>query len=341
MSPKEGDEDEVVIDPFANPPTEAVDPSGHVLDANEIASLSLHGGPELQSLFSQKNLLKLGALNDSHRTLSLFTPGIRDVVFRAWAGSMDRVDTGYSTPVSPPNLARMQSVQGASTTYTFTDSSSVDQGSISSRPSLTSLHSVTTGLALGAGRHSRGSRKKKTRVVNLRRSKAGSEAESEFSETVSDTTSVAGPYSEPILPSSIPEDPEEEPAQEDDAYSSKVHFTPKKDMPSRPPLNMDMFEDPTTPEDVPIKSVEKEAEVPSAQQEKSREAAAPSSKRNPFNFERHRQMGSDTSSVILEQAWVMKMAGEIARRVYEEKQRNENFWAERDDTPPPAYQATP
>ncbi|KAI0840606.1 hypothetical protein F5Y06DRAFT_243918 [Hypoxylon sp. FL0890] len=335
---KEGTGDEAVVDPFANPPPEAVDANGHVLDANEIASLSMDGGSELQSLFSQKNLLRLAALNDSQRTLSLFTPGIRDVLFRAWAGSMDRSDTGYSTPVLTPSFMRTQSVQGTSTTYTFTDSSSVDQGSIPSRPSLASLHSATTGLALGAGRHSRSSRRKKTRVVNLRRSKAGSEASSEISETLSDTTSVAGPFSEPILPTSIPEDSEAEQAEEVSDYGN-VHFRPDKGLPSRPPLNMDIYEDPAILEDTPIQSIEKNTEVPPAPQGKAVEATALSAKR-PFNLERHRPMGSDTSSVILEQAWIMKMAGEIARRVYDEKQRNENFWADRDDTPPPAYQAT-
>jgi distribution and morphology protein 34 len=43
--------------------------------------------------------------------------------------------------------------------------------------------------------------------------------------------------------------------------------------------------------------------------------------------------------VILEQAWIMKMAGEIARRVYDEKRRNPGFWEERDEMPPPAYEA--
>ncbi|KAI1393491.1 uncharacterized protein F4822DRAFT_14886 [Hypoxylon trugodes] len=339
--PKEGSEDDAIVDPFSNPPPEAVDSNGHVLDANELASISMHGGSELQSLFSQKNLLRLAALTDSHRTLSLFTPGIRDVLFRAWAGSMDRSETGYSTPVLTPSLMRTQSVQGASTTYTFTDASSVDQGSISSRPSLTSLHSATTGLALGSGRHSRTSRKKKTRVVNLRRSKTGSEAASEVSESISDTTSVAGPFSEPIVPTSIPEDPEEEPAEEA-LYPGQIRFGAGRELPSRPALNMNIYEDPTishVPQEAPIESVEKEVEIPAAQPTKPLGPVASSSKR-PFNMDRHRPMGSDTSSVILEQAWIMKMAGEIARRVYDEKQRNENFWAERDETPPPAYQAT-
>ncbi|KAI0850995.1 hypothetical protein F5Y00DRAFT_231390 [Daldinia vernicosa] len=343
--PKEEAEDEAVIDPFTNLPAEAVDSNGHVLDPSEIASISMDGGPEMQSLFSQKNLLRLAALTDSHRTLSLFTPGIRDALFRAWAGSMDRSDTGYSTPnPNTPSLMRTHSVQGSSTTYTFTDSSSVDQGSIPSRPSLTSLHSATTGLALGAGRHSRSSRKKKTRVVNLRRSRAGDETSTEASESVSDTTSVAGPFSEPILPTSIPEDPEEEPADEE-PYSGNVRFRTEKELPSRPPLDMGMFKDPAVNEDASVESAENvsvennASSTPVRRQERILEALALSS-RSPFNRERRRPMSSDSSSVILEQAWIMKMAGEIARRVYDEKQRNENFWAEPEDNPPPAYQAT-
>ncbi len=42
---------------------------------------------------------------------------------------------------------------------------------------------------------------------------------------------------------------------------------------------------------------------------------------------------SDTSSEVLEQAWIMKMASEIARRVYDEKNRNPGFWEGRDDVP--------
>jgi distribution and morphology protein 34 len=35
----------------------------------------------------------------------------------------------------------------------------------------------------------------------------------------------------------------------------------------------------------------------------------------------------------------MKMASEIARRVYDEKNRNPAFWDEQEDPPPPAYEA--
>ncbi|PHH84748.1 hypothetical protein CDD83_1462 [Cordyceps sp. RAO-2017] len=49
---------------------------------------------------------------------------------------------------------------------------------------------------------------------------------------------------------------------------------------------------------------------------------------------------SDTSSEILEQAWIMKMADEIARRVYDEKnRRHPGAWDEAEQAPPPAYEA--
>ena len=47
----------------------------------------------------------------------------------------------------------------------------------------------------------------------------------------------------------------------------------------------------------------------------------------------------DASSAILEQASIMKMAGEIARRIYEGKYQ-QSIWDEQDNPPPPAYEAT-
>ncbi|KAI1861715.1 uncharacterized protein JN550_010655 [Neoarthrinium moseri] len=345
--PKESSDDEVAVDPFAAQPVDAVDSRGHVLDANELASLSLEGGSEVHSLFSQKNLLRLAALNDSHRTLSLFTPGIQNVMVRAWLGPNERGDAGRSTPLAAPSLMRTQSVEGTSTTYTFTEAASMDNGSISSRPSLVSLNSATTGLALGAGRHPRMSRKKKTRVVNLRRSKTGtaSETTSEMGESMSDTTSVAGPSSEPVMSVSIPEETEHEITQHQVTSPRSVRFRngDEKALPARSPLSMDIYQEQAASPEVPVAAAEKDERYTSAQQEKAAEAAAISSRsssRSPFNLDRKRNNGSDTSSVILEQAWISKMAGEIARRVYDEKQRNSNFWADRDDIPPPAYEAT-
>ncbi|OAX78377.1 mitochondrial distribution and morphology protein 34 [Emergomyces africanus] len=98
------------LDPLLNPPQDPVDSSGNVLSTSEIASLSLDSGVEMHSLFSRKNVLRLAALTDSQRTLSLFTPSIREVVFRAWTGSMEQADgpSGLVSPMSPlspePNL---------------------------------------------------------------------------------------------------------------------------------------------------------------------------------------------------------------------------------------------
>ncbi|TRX90721.1 hypothetical protein FHL15_008300 [Xylaria flabelliformis] len=331
---KENVENEAVVDPFANPPVEAVDSHGHVLDASEIASLSLDGGTGAQSLFSQKNMLRLAALTDSHRTLSLFTPGIRNAVFRAWAGPMERHETGASTPIVAPALYRMPSAQGSSTIYTFTDTSSIDQGSMSSRPSLVSFNSASNGLALGAGKHSRNLRRKKTRVVNLRKPKAGSETSSDIGDSMSDTVSETTPTSESILHTSIPE--------EDEMALPQVHdwvrfHGDKKSMPTRPPLNMDIYEEPVMVDRSPATLPTSDAKVYPALMERAREIVASSG--GP-GCDQSKPAGSDTSSVILEQAWIMKMADEIARRVYDEKQRNEKLWEERDDVPPPAYQPT-
>ncbi|KAH8673701.1 hypothetical protein BX600DRAFT_508938 [Xylariales sp. PMI_506] len=338
---KETAEDEVAIDPFAAPPLDAVDASGHVLDATELSSISLHGGSEMHSLFSQKNLLKLAALNESHRTLSLFTPGIQNVMFRAWAGPMERLDGGRSSPLATPSLTRTNSVLNNSTTYTFTDTGSVDNGSIASRPSLVSLNSATMGLTLGAGRHQRMSRKKKTRVVNLRRSKAeaASETTSEMGDLASETNSVAGPSSEPLMPASIPEEPEDGTLRPPINSISKVRFRTgnEKEMPARTPLDMDIYTNPRRNLEQPVVSQENAIAYPTAQHEKAMMVVAEAPK-SFFNLNRERSNeGSDTSSVIMEQAWISKMAGEIARRVYDEKQRNGGLFA--DEMPPPAYEA--
>lgn len=97
---------------------------------------------------------------------------------------------------------------------------------------------------------------------------------------------------------------------------------------------MDIYNDPAAA------STEKTSISRSVQQEKPPVSVPNVPSKSPFDLDRKRNEGSDTSSVILEQAWISKMAGEIARRVYDEKQRNANFWADRDDVPPPAYEAT-
>ena len=181
-------QEEPPVDPLASPPQDAVDSSGNPLNPSEIASLSLDSSSE--TLFSRKNLLRLATLTDSHRTLSLFTPPIRDVVFRAWAGPTERGEfTGLHTPGMTPALSRSQSYCGSmSTTYTFSD------GTAPTRPSLQSYGSSMSGLNMGPGRHSKahGARKRKKRVVNLRQktSAEGIELLSEDGSTMTDSASV-------------------------------------------------------------------------------------------------------------------------------------------------------
>lgn len=354
------EKEEAAVDPFASPPQDAVDSRGNVLDASEISSLSLDGGSEIHSLFSQKNLLRLAALNDSHRTLSLFTPSIRDAVFRAWAGPSERTE-GPATPATP-SLTRSHSAVGStSTTYTFSNKSSDDgHSSLPSRPSLVSMQSATTGLSLGAGRHSQShKRKKKTRVVNLRKPKSvDSISESGDSEIASTVAT-----SEPEGSDRIPEEPEDnfiEPPQS----PQKVRFrtssidlggSPRKLRGShpRPALNTSSH---ISPEQAILESTSIEKPAPTvpifnrehrpayptfAQYPVEKASAAASLQPAPLLSEHPSAAGG-----ILEQAFVMKLAGEMARRALDEKAvqaAREDFWSQprsgRDDTPPPAYEA--
>lgn len=258
------------------------------------------------------------------------------------------------------------------TTYTLSDNVT-DNSQLPSRSSLVNLHSSTTGLSLGAGRHSRThGRKKKNRVVNLRRSKTTDDSPSESGESENATDpSIAG-GSEPIIPTQIPEEPEEEfitPPRS----PNKVRFRPRED-------SIDLGETPRRPRVTPNRPVEQESRVavnmttqdaimkamdvpiPSTEEK----APEPQSARpQPFAFSRTpswtfpiEKSATSTSNPsityrpsspyieapsggIIEQAWMMKMAGELARRAQEEKAAMARRWdaqGERDDTPPPAYE---
>jgi mitochondrial distribution and morphology protein 34 len=344
------EDDEPAVNPFDSPPLDAVDGSGNLLDSTELASLSADGNTDGQSLFSQHSLLRLAALTGCQRTFSLFTPGIQDAVFRAWAGPYDRSDT--SSPMPTPRLMKSLSFTNALTVHAVGETSPAEPGHLPSRPSLLSLGSDTTGLHLSGGGRSRSynGRKRKTRVVNLRKKKGDatddtrSEA-SETAETMSDTTSVqGGPMSEPLMASSIPEETEEKPSLPTQSSPGRVRFQPQADQnrPSSRPINF------TTP--APRLSSLLSAEIRSDQQVvEERSQAAPSaaprstapasdSRSSAAHEKRRAGPASDTSSVILEQAWISKVAGEIARRVYEDKRRKANVWDEHDEAPP-AYEA--
>ena len=341
QTPQE-DVDEKGVDPFASPPLDPVDANGNLLDPNAISELSLNGGGEMQYLFSQKNLLRLAALTDSHRTLSLFTPGIRDVVFRAWSGYGDRSES--ATPVlATPSLTKTYSFPaGGSTTYTFSDSGSTAHGYFPSRPSLVSVNS-TSALPHGSGHRSRPGRKKKTRVVNLRRSRSEAGSTDGLSEAdSSETASVNVPSSEPVFSTSIPEEPETQSAEAAATASGKVRFTHmhKDTTDMRQAVMSEMLkrnleQAASAPKQQPGSAPSAPLEIPPLS-----EKAPASHRKEAVAVKEHGSSSSDTSSVILEQAWIMKMAGEIARRVYDEKNRQrQGMWDDTENPPPPAYEA--
>ncbi|KFY78344.1 hypothetical protein V498_09129 [Pseudogymnoascus sp. VKM F-4517 (FW-2822)] len=350
---------EVATDPLASPPQDAVDSHGNVFDSREISSLSLEDGVEGHSLFSQKNLLRLGVLSDSQRTFSLFTPAIRDAVFRAWAGPGDR---GDGLAITPPTLTRTHSaVNNGATTYTFSDHES--EGSLPpSRPSLSHLPSATTGLSLGAGRHRTHGRKKRHRVVNLRKQVLNDTvSEGGDSETTDTDSSVMG-GSEPIMPTRIPETPVEEPIT---PPHSQLRFRPRLDsidlgetprtLRQVPPRTAAPIEPPSTHTalltamDTPLPSIEPASPL-FPQQRTALQRAFPREKSPSDYIRRGSQMGSlnnyspypyegAAQGGIIEQAWMMSMAAELARRAHLRKEADGSEWGSerRDETPPPAY----
>ena len=386
--------EEQPVDPLASPPQDPVDSSGNVIDPSQIASLSFDTGPETHSLFSQKNLLRLAALTDSHRTLSLFTPGIRDAVFRAWAGPTEQGDS--HTPFTPAMSRKHSSTGLASTTYTFQENT--DSNSHSVRPSLTSFGSAASGLGVGSSRggKSHGGRRRKHRVVNLR--KRGTDRDevesisgegSTISGTVSSAPSDFAPQhpskeleDELVTPPRTPEKPAKPWQQSQNDYDGidlretppRLRYpTPRQSRqqeldPSTPRPPLTTFPSNSTPKppafSIPSSSSSSaphSATIDSLPQDPAAyplEKAQSGSSTMPFhattpsstnlNFplpylETQSLNGANPSGRILEQAWMLKMAGEIARKISEEKNAGQGLgWSSRnevDEPPPPAYES--
>ncbi|PGH31132.1 mitochondrial distribution and morphology protein 34 [[Emmonsia] crescens] len=395
------------LDPLLNPPQDPVDASGNVLSTSEIASLSLDSGVEMHSLFSRKNVLRLAALTDSQRTLSLFTPSIREVVFRAWTGSMEQADgpSGLVSPISPP-LSRTQS-HIATSSLSLQDAASVM--SSHSRPTLPSSGFSGYGLSMGAGRHSKAhSRKRKKRVVDLRQRPKNADdmesvsGDSTYTETTTTTTSAASVFSSSTIPEENNDDPVTPPVSpertirrptlrdriiaRDGAERNARRSIPPEfghDFPAvrntTPPVANDMariatttttsapqqqLEDPKPlpppQETVPIRNI-RSSPTPTPTSTSTYPTENPpdasifasssslyssSSSRHPQQPRPPSFMEAAHNGGILEQAWIMKMASEIARRIQDEKSggsdaaSNSGFWERssmRSHTPPPAY----
>lgn len=348
INPPQGDK---AVDPLASPPQDLVDLTE---DATQIVSFSLDSSSETHSLFSQKNLLRLGVLTNSQKTLSLFTPTIHDAVFRAWAGPTERGDLFVSNPPVTPMLSRAQSyISTISTACTF----SHDSGGHSLRPAYASSGSQAAVLGIGGNRKAHGGRKRKHRVVNLRKKNPDMDDLSSLSCEDSTISSIAS-----SAPSELrvqtddgdelmtpPRSPEKTWQRNDlnsiDFNSHKIARGEASDALPKPSTSSRNTDEASYSPKIAVK-VQPIVQGPPIQLQQQSCIEKPSQEvpfsptlppmtyLPPFPY-------TEPNSVqtgILEQAWVMKMAGEIARQVHDQKVANNGFWDRNDEgTPPPAY----
>ncbi|EON65622.1 hypothetical protein W97_04861 [Coniosporium apollinis CBS 100218] len=373
---QEGNKDGTIpIDPLSSPPQNPVDGFGNPITDSETSAFFLDDPTQTHASFSQKNLVRLAALAESHRTLSLFTPGIREAVFRAWAGTTEsREHSGTATPaLTLSSLSRAHSSLGLSTlpsTYSASDSAETGPSS-SSRPPLSSFSSaIGHGLTLGANRsRAHAQRKRKRRVVNLRKDRN----EDDISDTASTTTGASTPAPSVIVSEPLPER-EEDLVTPPRSPAKNVRFSARRpsgeyaaDSPARSPRARPASADYPAQENTKLSLPPQKHLSPDA---KPVHDAAPSNigrSRPPLRlhhptpstsaipllrtlsaeklpFTAHSQQGdlfspsaSSSSGGILEQAWMMKMANEIARKVQDEKRRQSSDSAGLWEMPPPAY----
>ena len=355
---EEANPKEKVIDPLASPPQDLVDMNRDIIDSTQTPLAQVDSTFDTYSQFSQKNILRLAALNDSQRTLSLFTPGMRDVVFRAWAGPTERGE--YAAVHSPtgPSLSRKHSEVGhKGTTYSF---SAPSEAGSASRPGMPHASSYT-GSSLPMAKHGKPGRKRKNRIINLRKQGnaddgASVSGESTMTGTMSSAASESGltdatslsrerddelvtpPPSPPRVRKSPPTmDPRKTPQPPRQANVAAweplddFNNTPKPPPPPtfdlgveanhstlQPPISQPY---PTQPQPRPqrpkpsryFKSFQFPPEGSREPSSASRTSFRQSTLAAPFPY-----MESSPGG-ILEQAWMLKMAGEIARRLQEQK----------------------
>lgn len=377
------------IDPLSTQPQDAVDAFGNPLDPSQVSALSDEPTSEIHASFSRTNILRLAALSESQRTLSLFTPGIREAVFRAWAGNSDQSSSGTATPsLTLGSLSRIQSTFGSMKSNT----SSIASGSTgnethSSRPTLVSNYSASAGLSLGANRsRTHPMRKRKKRVVNLRKDRDGAE-----SSGVSTGANTPAPSTDVSETASVI--PEERAREEELATPPKSPLKPGLRFESRhgsldvgepslllaaplladPPKSFKSKQKPDIPSPI-IEEPERKRSSSSrpplthSRLRQTQQATSPllrslsfdrvsslsSTCNHPTSPEQYAESSTSSSGGILEQAWMLKMAQEIARKVQEEKVRAGlhhpqpqsskigGIWANADEEEidaPPAYQA--
>lgn len=360
-------------DPFAS--STSLDSDGMPLDG------SVDPPAELYASFSQKNLLRLAALSESQKTLSLFTPRVRDTVYRAWSNAGERKDpaSGTSTPTHrTTTLSRIQSSLGRHGTGSSVASESSDGGSHATRPTIQSIPSSSSLQSLGSGLSSRPhrQRKRKNRVVDLRK-KAVQHDTGEVASAASsydDSESASGSHSNPLSATGT-RPASDVPSNEREGELVTPPISPKKTVGFQPGgTNLELPTDthrpssshrPATPHRRVPHSLEDDDPTPRASMilpgkgneekplrkdlprmktlpAKSRSVDLPRSRSDANISKLGTPFGEGSTGGILEQAWMMKMAHEIANRVAEEKSRG-GAWSDSSSAlangaeAPPAY----
>jgi distribution and morphology protein 34 len=321
------------IDPLASPPQDPVDSWA---DGFDPSPFSLDSSSETYASFSQKNLLRLAALSESQQTLSLFTPAIRDTVFRAWTSSRDSQDSStIATPLARPNpLSRMHSSIGSNKSWSSASSDISDAPTNSSRPSLASLSTSSTVYTMGTTRsRAHAAKKRKNRVVNLRKSDVEEKTDDGESITTNTSDDMAAPSitltEPPISPRRTPQ-PEFVTAHStpvSHVRSVASHEQSKPVSGTQTPTSSPKHQRPT------LSTIQTHA---ATMEKKKAEGLVRSSSTSHMHLNHQGSSGG-----ILEQAWMMKMAAEVGRRVQEEKSRG-GFWHQSEGAeqpPPPAYAA--
>lgn len=255
--------------------------------------------------FSQKNLEALKTLSGSQKTLSVGTTSIPHVVFRAWASSSGSTATGDKTPTLEPPGTPMSS---GSSTYASSENGDA-MSTAGSSTSRTSFYHASSSLSVsGAAGRTRGKRRKH-RVVNLRSQPAIPSVEIPAIIT----------EKEPVVPQ------EEEPKTPTGPRRNGVKFK-ETDPVIQPPSAPTKEKEQTVPimlqtPPSPASSVSTEnITFPSTSSTSTARNNVPNS---PSRSDKRPQLraGSAHGSGILEKAFLMKLAGEMQRRLEEERKR--------------------
>lgn len=320
------------IDPLASPPQ---DPADSWADGLDPSPFSLDSSSDTYASFSQKNLLRLAALSESQRTLSLFTPAIRDTVFRAWASAREAQDSPtIVAPLARPNpLSRVHSSIGTPKSWSSASSEVSDAPTHSSRPSISSLSTSSTVYTMSTSRsRAHAAKKRRNRVVNLR--KTATEEIADDADSV--TTNITEEHT--AAPDIVLTEPPQSPRT----------AKPESDMTQKTPTAVRFtntsHEQPSSPSGSQTPTPRSKPQRPTLSMMQSQPVLKDKKQAEPVlrssSASRFRLNSEGSTGGILEQAWMMKMAAEVARRVQEEKASG-GFWSQPDevDHPPPAYAA--